>query len=169
MTRAGTFRARPNGASLVEVLVALLVVAAGALGLVGLQIVSAQNNRAALQRSLATLLAGDMLERIRANPDAHPRAVGKGPPGAFADCLARACSPAEVATLDIAVWKCSLGNWNDEGVCATARAQGLTPPLERHPGLPAGDGAVAQRDGLATVTVSWQGVRPGEVVMRGRM
>ena len=71
MTRAGAFRARPTGASLVEVLVALLVVAAGALGLVGLQIVSAQNNRAALQRSLATLLAGDMLERIRANPDAH--------------------------------------------------------------------------------------------------
>lgn len=164
-----TVRSRCAGASLVEVLVAMLVVATGALGLVGLQIGNAQNNRAALQRSLAAVLAGDMLERIRANPDAGPRTVGKGPPGVFADCLARACSAAEIAALDIAVWKCSLGNWNDEGVCATARTLGLAPPLARQPGLPAGDGAVAQRSGLVTVTVSWQGVRPGEVVMRGRM
>ena len=169
MTHMRVIRSPLAGASLIEVLVALLVVATGALGLVGLQIVNAQNNRAALQRSLATVLAGDMLERIRANPDAGPRAIGEGPPGAFADCSARTCSAAELAALDVAVWKCSLGKWNDEQVCATARARGLAPPLARQPGLPAGDGAVAQRNGLVTVTVSWQGVRSSEVVMRGRM
>ena len=157
-----------GGASLIEVLVALLVLATGALGLVGLQIVSAQNNRAALERSLATLFAGDMLERIRANPEVLYPSIGEGPPGTFGNCVAKACTPAELAAFDVAVWKCSLGKWNDEATCATARTNGLLPPLERQPGLPAGDGTVAVRGGFVMVTVFWRGVRSGQVAVGGR-
>lgn len=157
-----------SGASLVEVLVALLVVATGALGLVGLQIGNAQNNRAALQRSLATLFASDMLERMRANRGVRYPSVGAGPPGSFTDCVAKACSPTGLAALDVVVWKCSLGKWNEETACATARASGLLPPLERQRGLPAGDGTVAIQGGFVTVTVFWRGARSGRVVVGGR-
>ena len=157
-----------GGASLIEVLVALLVVATGALGLAGLQIGNAQNNRTALHRSLATLFASDMLERIRANPSGRYQSIGEGPPGAFADCAARACAPAELAAFDVAVWKCSLGKWNEAATCATARASALLPPLERQRGLPAGDGTVAVQGGFVTVTVLWRGARAGRVVVGGR-
>ena len=160
-------KAGVGGASLIEVLVALLVVATGALGLVGLQVVSAQNNRLALQRSLATVFASDMLERIRANPQARYGAVGEGPPGAFEDCLGKSCAPAEIAAFDVAVWKCSLGRWNEEASCATARASGVLPPLVRQRGLPEGDGTVEVQGGVVTVAVFWRGARAGRVVVGG--
>ena len=160
-------KAGVGGASLIEVLVALLVVATGALGLVGLQVVSAQNNRLALQRSLATVFASDMLERIRANPQAGYGAVGEGPPGAFEDCLGKSCTPAEIAAFDVAVWKCSLGRWNEEASCATARANGVLPPLVHQRGLPEGDGTVEVQGGVVTVAVFWRGARAGRVVVGG--
>lgn len=158
---------KPCGASLMEVLVAMLVIATGVLGLVGLQIGSAQHNRVALDRSLATLLASDLLERIRANPDAAYPNVGAGAPGGFADCTANACTPAELAAFDVAVWKCSLGRWHEAAACRTVRASGLLPPTEQQPGLPLGDGTLARGGGFATVTVFWEGARPGRVAIRG--
>ena len=159
----------PWGTSLVEVLVALLVVATGALGLVGLQLANAQNNRAALHRSLATMFAADMLERMRLNAGVSYPNVGNGPPGAFPNCLSTDCAPAELAAFDIGVWKCSLGQWNEEASCATARGIGVLPPLARQRGLPMGDGAIARdAGGFATVTVSWQGPGAGQVALGGR-
>ena len=155
------------GVSLIEVLVALFVVATGALGLAGLQLASAQHNRAALHRTVAALLAGDMLERMRVNPSVRYPAVGLGPPGTVADCVARPCAPAELAAFDVAVWKCSLGRWNDEAPCAAARASGALPPLAAQRGLPRGDGAITRGPAGAAVTVSWQGVGGGEVTLGG--
>lgn len=56
-----------QGFSLVEVLVALLVLAIGLLGLAGLQARGVSTNYSALQRSQATLYAHDIVERMRAN------------------------------------------------------------------------------------------------------
>lgn len=156
-----------RGASLIEVLVAMLVFATGVLGLVGLQIGSAQNNRAALERSLATLLASDLMERVRANPAATYPNIGEGAPGALTDCMANSCTAAQLAAFDVAVWKCSLGRWNDEAACQAARASGLLPPLERQRGLPLGDGTLGMRGGVFAITVSWEGPRPGRVVLGG--
>lgn len=157
----------PAGASLIEVLVALFVVATGALGLAGLQLASAQHNRAAAHRTLAVLLAGDMLERMRVNPGVRYPDVGLGPPGGVVDCVARPCTPAELAAFDVAVWKCSLGRWNDEAPCVAARAIGVLPPLARQPGLPRGDGSISRGPAGATVTVAWQGIGAGQVVLGG--
>ena len=61
------------GATLIEVLVAVLVLSIGLLGLAGLQVTSLQSNHSAYYRSQATLLAYDIADRMRAN-----RAVALG-------------------------------------------------------------------------------------------
>ncbi|KTT30129.1 pilus assembly protein PilV [Pseudomonas oryzihabitans] len=56
-----------RGATLIEVLVAMLILAIGLLGLAGLQTVSVQSNQGAYYRSQATILANDIVDRMRAN------------------------------------------------------------------------------------------------------
>ena len=56
-----------RGFTLIEVLIAIVVLAIGLLGLAGLQASSLKNNTSAYTRSQAQLLAYDMLDRLRAN------------------------------------------------------------------------------------------------------
>ena len=58
---------RASGFSLIEVLVAVLVLTLGLLGVAALQINAMKNNQSALQRSRATMLAYFMLDAMRAN------------------------------------------------------------------------------------------------------
>lgn len=58
---------RQRGATLIEVLIAMFILAIGLLGLAGLQAVSTQSNQGAYYRSQATVLASDIVERMRAN------------------------------------------------------------------------------------------------------
>ena len=57
-----------GGLSLIEVLVALVVLSIGLLGMAGLQVLSKQANFEAYQRTMATHLVDGMIERIKANP-----------------------------------------------------------------------------------------------------
>jgi type IV pilus assembly protein PilV len=59
-----------QGFTLLEVLVTLVIFAFGMLGVAGLQMVSLSNMDSAQNRSVATLKAAEMGERIRANPGA---------------------------------------------------------------------------------------------------
>ncbi len=63
-------RQTQRGVTLIEVLVALLVLSIGLLGLAGLQTVALQHNQAAYMRSQATNLAHDVADRMRANREA---------------------------------------------------------------------------------------------------
>ena len=56
-----------TGISMVEVLVAIVVLSFGLLGLAGLQADGLRGNNDAYMRSQATLMAYDMLDRMRAN------------------------------------------------------------------------------------------------------
>lgn len=56
-----------QGFTLLEVLVAVVVLSIGLLGLAGLQATGLSQNNSAYQRTQATLLAYDMLDRLRAN------------------------------------------------------------------------------------------------------
>lgn len=56
------------GLGLIEVLVALLILAIGVLGIASTQIVSLKVNTQSQARSQAVLLAEDLFDRIRANP-----------------------------------------------------------------------------------------------------
>lgn len=58
---------KADGFTLIEVLVAIVVLATGLLGLAGLQVWGVRNTNNAYLRSQATLLANDMAERMRAN------------------------------------------------------------------------------------------------------
>ena len=58
---------KENGISMVEVLVAIVVLSFGLLGLAGLQADGLRGNNDAYMRSQATLMAYDMLDRMRAN------------------------------------------------------------------------------------------------------
>jgi len=65
----GTARRRDTGFSLMEVLVALLVLAIGLLGLAALQAQGLRFNQDAYIRSQATSLAYDIIDRMRTNRD----------------------------------------------------------------------------------------------------
>ncbi|MEQ1661152.1 MAG: type IV pilus modification protein PilV [Thiobacillus sp.] len=58
---------RQRGVSLLEVLISVVVLSVGLLGLAGLQAVTLKNNTSAYQRSLATMMAYDVIDRIRAD------------------------------------------------------------------------------------------------------
>ncbi len=67
MTRASRVQGQA-GFSLLEVLVALLILSVGLLGLAGLQVLGLRHTGNAYFRTQATLLANEMVERIHANP-----------------------------------------------------------------------------------------------------
>jgi type IV pilus assembly protein PilV len=64
------FRGKFHGFTLLEVLVAVLVLSFGLLGIAGLLLATVQNNTIAAQRTSATFLAQDMADRIRSNINA---------------------------------------------------------------------------------------------------
>ena len=152
-----------RGLSMIELLVAVLVLAIGVLGITALQMVSLQNNRGALFRAEAVQLAYDMMDRVRANPQGvvpgqayDGLAVGDNPPGAT-DCVANNCTQAQMIQFDQAVWKCSLGGFDANGTCTDFRDDGVLPPATAQPGLPNGDGSIAvDAAGIVTITVRWQ-------------
>lgn len=58
-----------RGASLIEVLITVLILAIGLLGLSALQLSSLRNNQSAMQRSVAVLQSYTIIEAIRADPE----------------------------------------------------------------------------------------------------
>ena len=87
-----------RGVSLVEALVALLVLSIGMLGIAGLFVESVRNSRSALLRSQAVNLVADMADRIRANAG-DPATQGCAPSSGD---TGNNCSPAERAQDDLA-------------------------------------------------------------------
>ena len=99
-------RRRQRGISMVEALVALVVIAVGMLGIAGLYLSSLQASRSAKLRSHAVELAGSIADRIRANRDAgaaYDTASYDEDP-AEGDCEADRCTPAALAEDDLARW-----------------------------------------------------------------
>lgn len=96
------------GFTLIEVLVTLIVLAIGLLGLAGLQASSLQHNNSAYQRSQATFLAYEILDRMRANPNgveandynSIDTTSLPGDPG----CISTSCTPTQLADNDIIEW-----------------------------------------------------------------
>ena len=92
-----------SGFTLVEVLIALVIMSVGMLGIAGLYVHSMQAGRTSLFRHHAVTLAGDIADRIRANPRA---AAAYALAGANNNCVAGGvdCTPAEMAANDILLW-----------------------------------------------------------------
>ena len=100
------------GLGLIEILVTVLVLGIGILGVASTQVVSLQMNSQSQNRSQAVLLAEDILDRIRANPDnptAYALATGDAQ-GADDGACDTSFVPANatVTANDIAAWENNL-------------------------------------------------------------
>lgn len=104
MNRAAVRRQR--GISMVESLVALVVIGVGMLGIAGLYLSSLQSSRTAKLRSYAVELAGSIADKIRANRDAaaaYDTSKYGGAPKTK-DCDTKTCLAADIAQDDLAHW-----------------------------------------------------------------
>lgn len=98
---------RQRGFSLIEVLVALLVLSIGLVGLSGLQTNGLRSNHSALLRTQAAMLIGDIIERMRTNATAARSGdydVAWGTSVVAANCTA-SCSNVQVAADDLEEWR----------------------------------------------------------------
>jgi type IV pilus assembly protein PilV len=100
-----------NGFTMVETLVALVVLAIGMLGIAALYLNSLQAGRTAIYRTQAVNLAADLADRIRTN-----RAAIAGYGNVYTDvfvpvaaCSTTAgCTAGELATSDLSRWKADI-------------------------------------------------------------
>lgn len=101
-----------RGFTLIEVLVALLVLSIGLLGLAALQTVSLQFNTGSYASTQATLVAYEIIERMRSNPTAtkagaydvlNPSAAATAA-GDTTDCQSASCNSSDIAKYDLARW-----------------------------------------------------------------
>jgi type IV pilus assembly protein PilV len=141
---------RGRGFTLVEVLVALVVLSIGLLGTAKLMLFSSRANDSAYLRTQATGLAYQILDNIRANRQqaingAYNTALATAPSNPGIACIGTVvCSPPNLALYDVYLWKLRLN--------ATS---GLVPVGA----LPTGQGSVAvatsSSQTTAVITVSW--------------
>jgi type IV pilus assembly protein PilV len=129
-------RKRASGFSLIEVLIAITLLALGLLGVARLQASTIGYNHGAYLRSQATLQIYDMADRMRSNVPGVVAGSYNALTGIPADpgCLSTGCTPAQMATLDAFEW-----NTNNQSL------------------LPTGTGTVTGTgsNSVFTVTVTW--------------
>lgn len=128
-----TTNASQRGFSLVEVLIALVVMSVGMLGIAGLYVQGMQAGRTSILRHHAVTLAGDVADRIRANPTAVASyAHVAGATGTDNSCVTGGvdCSVTQMAANDIFTWQNQARNSLPGGTVAIVftAAAGLTPP-----------------------------------------
>jgi len=146
-------RKKNKGMTLIEVLVAMFVLVSGILGAVAMQASAKKGSFDAMQRSVASALAQDIIERMRSN-DATALAGYAGTdygsvlnsvPGIRCNSAATLCTPAEMLINDQYEWEVSLVG--ADVLQGTNKVAGLT-------GARACINYVAN---AVTVVVSWQG------------
>ncbi|MDR0225632.1 MAG: type IV pilus modification protein PilV [Burkholderiaceae bacterium] len=100
-----------QGLSLLESLIAILVMALGVLGILGMQMRTLADTQASVNRTQAVRLVEDLSERIKMNPDAL-RSLGSYA-SAWKTSTASTCtncSPSALAARDIYEWKKSVAS-----------------------------------------------------------
>lgn len=98
---------RQQGISMVEALVALVVLSVGMLGIAGLYVSSLQAGRTALSRTQAVTLVNDMIDRIRANAsagEAYNSSKYGTSPKTHGCVVTSNCTSAQLAEDDLATW-----------------------------------------------------------------
>jgi type IV pilus assembly protein PilV len=137
-------RQRAAGFTLIEVLVAVIVLSIGLLGVAGLQIVSLRGNLSAASRTQASYLADDIIDRMRSNYTAARGPDGSGLPNLQYQVVMGATVPTAAtdatAIADVAAWAVELQT------------------------LPSGQGSISvnQNTNIATVTIQWLDTRGGD-------
>jgi type IV pilus assembly protein PilV len=138
-------RERCDGMTLVEVLVALVVISVGLLGIAALQMVSLRNSQGSYLRTQATALADDIIDRMRANRTAaiDPALAYNI---AFGVTITLGATPTQ-AQRDLFAWKNAL-------VAELPRTES---------GASADGSVVVDGNNIATVIIRW-GERGGDAI-----
>ena len=144
-------QATQRGVTLVESMIALLVISIGLLGIAALQITAMSQNASALNHSQAVWIAYNMTDRIRANMSEFDNYAGIDTSIGYAgDCMNNACSTAQMLTADAAEWTDLVEDlpagrgmvtvdpdglrvtvmWDDEGTGAAGTACGGDPQVD---------------------------------------
>ncbi|WP_456269378.1 type IV pilus modification protein PilV [Kushneria sp. AK178] len=147
-----------RGFTLLEVLVAMVVLSLGAMGVMSLVLNAQQANEQALQRGRATLLVNDMLERLRANATREAMTVYSVGESAHApigdrqqqggsDCRQAPCDSQALARFDLADWEHQIMQAQEEhrrldGLPQARACIAVTPQAQRYD---------------VTVTLAWRG------------
>jgi len=99
-------RRNQRGVSMIESLIALLVISVGLLGIAALQLTSVGLNGSALNHSQAVWIANNMADRIRANGGQFAAYNGKNTAEAPDNpgCMEARCSATDIVDLDTAEW-----------------------------------------------------------------
>jgi type IV pilus assembly protein PilV len=130
-----------RGFALIEVLIAVLVLAVGILGAGAMQTIGLQSNQGAYLRSQAMILAGDMIDRMRSNRAARATYIGTD---------TNAIGVATLPACLVAANGCSSGDM------ATAHIQEWADIIERSGVLPGARGVIAAGAGDdVQVTITW--------------
>ena len=147
--------ARSRGFSLLEVMIALLVLSIGLLGIAGLQVFSLKYNHQSYERTQATLLINEIVDRMRANPaavqsglyDNVPRSDAYGTYSGFGTCPTT-CSSTDLFNYDVYEWKKRI---QDAGMLASGQGGVTLDPAT----------------GLYVITISWteDDVTPTQMAM----
>lgn len=147
-----------GGFTLIEVLIAILVISVGLLATASLQLLSKRSNYDAAQRTTAAHLAGDLLERMRSNPAALINYVSDGPLGGgtlgdpAVDCEGAGadCTAVELAAYDLWQWEQALDGADE--IQDGAAAGGLVSAQACITGPGFGG------NGIYTVAIAWRGM-----------
>ena len=147
-----------RGFSLIEVMVSTLVISVSVLGMTGMQITAKRAGLEAIQRTSATSLATDLLERMRSNPEALSSYVTTGLGGGSItvepspDCSydsANTCTIEELAAHDLWEWEQAI-----DGAAETRLVEGDPVSVG---GLFDPTACVSVTGGAVTVSMAWEG------------
>jgi type IV pilus assembly protein PilV len=150
---------RVHGFTMLEVLVAILILSLGLLGLAGLQTLGLRNNTGSAQRTIATQLAYDMSDRMRANYASvlvgdysyanYSTLYPAGLNTTTCYTAASGCSPSLVSLMDIYEWNQQICAQLPQSTASCAVANGPwgvvcidDSPNDGTPGAPACNAAV---------------------------
>lgn len=142
-------RVMVQGFGLVEVLVAVLVMATGLLGLAATMLVASRTQQHAITRTQAAWLATDLVERMQLNPVAAAQGAYDGTgypvvPNAPACDARHACAPHAWAMHDRSRWSALLRAYLSDAARASVACR------HRVADLP------APGDATCTLTIHWQ-------------
>ncbi len=134
---------RQKGATMIEVLVTIIILAVGFLGLASMQMLSVKNVNNSQYRSLATIYAYDMAERMRSNKAGVSAGAYDGVDGNESDPGCTACTSTQVAQRDAYEWNQEIKNSLDFDDASKSF------------GLPNGVGTVTKDGDLHKIKISW--------------
>jgi len=147
-----TRRYQQRGVSLIESMIALLVISIGLLGIAALQITAMKQNTSALNHSQAVWIGYNIADRIRANFGEFDQYAGIDTNSSYTqDCSTSACTAQQMVISDAVDWSTIVQNlpagrgiiaspsanelviavmWDDEGTGATGTNCGTDPAVD---------------------------------------